>query len=188
MAGLLPGISPVSKWILLLQFLLICPSKSLMREEASSFYECGCLCWGVRARLTDSLITSLNTSTLLTTLEIPRTILFRSVLYMGCFTVLPLKAESRNLLGTSQKRFWMMTDCKSSAKRPPSLKGKDEVFTNIFFNFMCVYLYMHVHDCTCICRHVCTEARGPHQVTLPSRSSLSIVTQSPHDPVVHGCG
>lgn len=128
-----------------------------MREEASSFYGWGRLCWGVRAGLTDSLITSLNTSTLLTTLEIPRTILFRSVLHMGCFTVLPLKAESRSLLGTSQKRFWMMTDCKSSAKRPPSLKGKDEVSINIFFTlcvciYTCMYMIAHVFVGTCVQR------------------------------------
>lgn len=118
----------------------------------------------------------------------PKNNLIQSVLHMGRFTVLLLKAESQSLLGTSQKRFWMTTDCKSSAKRPPSLKGKDEVFINIFFNFMCVYLYMHVHDCTCICRHVFAEARDTHQMTLPSRSILSIETQSPHDPVLHGCG
>lgn len=79
----------------------------------------------------------------------PKNNLIQSVLHMGRFTVLLLKAESQSLLGTSQKRFWMTTDCKSSAKRPPSLKGKDEVFINIFLT-LCVCIY----TCMCMIAHV----------------------------------
>lgn len=160
-----PRTFPVHRWILLLPFLSVCPSKRPMREVLSSFCGWGSSCWGLRVGLKCRRLSSHSAPPLYSQLLRSQGQSYSEV--SETWNVLQRCVQKRSTEACLVPHRSVLDDDRLNPqlKRSSSLKGQDEVLIKIYF-YIHVCACIHVHDCTCICIHVCTKARGAHRVSF----------------------